>query len=188
MLFGDPGSNRWIAKLNGKLPVEWTRERSRWGGSIPGLGPFSGAIYPNPLSPAHYVVLNSGLTIADREFNGDYGLPRLGDFAVLKVKDGGDVADTVTAGLFDEEWQLPAPPPPVAGFDTRGDIGITPKSGAVDYDAAKGEIKITGGGANIWAAEDAFHFLSRRITGDDAQPLPTSTLSARARWGIARPC
>jgi hypothetical protein len=26
VLFGDPGSNRWIAKLNGKLPVRWTKE------------------------------------------------------------------------------------------------------------------------------------------------------------------
>ena len=26
VLFGDPGSNRWIAKLNGKLPLHWTRE------------------------------------------------------------------------------------------------------------------------------------------------------------------
>ena len=26
VLFGDPGSNAWIAKLNGKLPVKWTKE------------------------------------------------------------------------------------------------------------------------------------------------------------------
>ena len=27
VLFGDPGSNRWIAKLNGKLPpLHWTKE------------------------------------------------------------------------------------------------------------------------------------------------------------------
>jgi hypothetical protein len=26
VLFGDPGSNRLIAKLNGKLPVRWTKE------------------------------------------------------------------------------------------------------------------------------------------------------------------
>ena len=26
VLFGDPGSNKWIAKLNGKLPVKWTTE------------------------------------------------------------------------------------------------------------------------------------------------------------------
>src|SRR5258707_10484359 len=26
VLFGDPGSNRWIAKLNGKPPLRWTKE------------------------------------------------------------------------------------------------------------------------------------------------------------------
>ena len=26
VLFGDPGSNRWIAKMPGKLPLQWTRE------------------------------------------------------------------------------------------------------------------------------------------------------------------
>src|SRR5262249_25647321 len=86
-----------------------------------------------------------------------------------------EVADAVTAGLFDEDWQLPAPPPPVAGFDTRVDIGITPKPGSVDYDSSKGEIRITGGGANMWAEQDAFHFLARRITGD-------ATISADIRF------
>ena len=26
VLLGDPGGNKWIAKLNGKLPVKWTKE------------------------------------------------------------------------------------------------------------------------------------------------------------------
>ena len=37
VLFGDPGSNKWIAKLNGKLPVKWTRETVAIGAqSFPG--------------------------------------------------------------------------------------------------------------------------------------------------------
>ncbi len=32
VLFGDPGSNKWIAKLNGKLPFKWTRESVTLGG------------------------------------------------------------------------------------------------------------------------------------------------------------
>ena len=63
-------------------------------------------VYPNPLSPSHYVVLNSGLTIEDRGYRGDYGMPQLGDFAVLKVKDGSEMADVAWAGLFDESWRL----------------------------------------------------------------------------------
>ena len=54
------------------------------------------------------MVLNTGLTIADREYNGDYGMPQWGDYAIVKVKDGADVPELVTAGLFDEMWRLTA--------------------------------------------------------------------------------
>jgi len=108
VLFGDPGSNRWIAKLQGKTPLRWTRERV-------GFGPqtFAAAehvpamVYPNPLAPKRYVVINSGMTIEDREFTFEYGMPRLGDFAILKVKPGAEWPDIATAGLFNERWQLP---------------------------------------------------------------------------------
>jgi hypothetical protein len=53
------------------------------------------------------VVLNTGLTIVDSEYNGDYGMPRWGDYAIVKAKAGADVPDLVTAGLFDEDWRLP---------------------------------------------------------------------------------
>ncbi|MGH9663091.1 MAG: hypothetical protein ACRD9L_01540, partial [Bryobacteraceae bacterium] len=108
VLFGDPGSNRWIAKVKSKLPVQWTRETVRLGGrSFPAATDFPALIYPNPLNPSHYVVLNSGLTIDDREYRGDYGLPRLGDFAILRAKEGADTGDVEEAGLFDEFWRLP---------------------------------------------------------------------------------
>ena len=64
-------------------------------------------IYPNPLSPAKYVVLNTGLTIEDRGYNGDYGTPLWGDYAIVKVKPGADVPEMLIAGLFDENWNLP---------------------------------------------------------------------------------
>lgn len=106
VLFGDPGSNRWIAKVIGKLPVHWTRETVSLGGrKFPAAENYPALCYPNPLSPSHYIVLNTGLTIEDREYRGDYGMPRLGDFAVLKVKDGAGVGDVAYAGLFDEAWQ-----------------------------------------------------------------------------------
>jgi pimeloyl-ACP methyl ester carboxylesterase len=108
VLFGDPGSNRWIAKINGDLPVRWTRETVTLGGQqFAAAEHYPALIFPNPLNPSRYVVLNSGLTIDDREYRGDYGMPRWGDFAVLKVKEGAEVPDVVTAGLFDEAWQLP---------------------------------------------------------------------------------
>jgi hypothetical protein len=108
VLFGDPGSNRWIAKMNGKLPFQWTRQSVTLGGqTFPSSENFPALIYPNPLHPANYVVLNTGLTIDDRGYNGDYGTPLWGDYAIVKVKPDAAVPDLVTAGLFDENWQLP---------------------------------------------------------------------------------
>ncbi len=108
VLFGDPGSNQWIAKLNGKLPIKWTQQSVTLGGqTFPASENFPALIYPNPLHPAKYVVLNTGLTMEDRGYNGDYGTPLWGDYAIVKVKPGAAVPDLVTGGLFDENWQLP---------------------------------------------------------------------------------
>ena len=107
VLFGDPGNNKWIAKMNGKLPIQWTSKSLTVAGqNYASEDYYPALVYPNPLSPAHYVVLNSGLTIEDRGYRGDYGMPLLGDIAVLKVKDGSEMADVAWAGLFDESWRL----------------------------------------------------------------------------------
>jgi len=107
VLFGDPGSNRWIARLNGKLPVEWTRETVTLGRErFPAASHFPALIYPSPINPSHYVVLNTGLTISDQDYNGDYAMPRFGDMAVLKVKDPSEPPEIAWGGLFDESWQV----------------------------------------------------------------------------------
>jgi hypothetical protein len=121
VLFGDPGSNKLMAKVAGKLPVKWTRQTITLGDrnfasadNIPAL------IYPNPLNPAKYVVLNSGLTVEDRDYQAsDYLTPRLGDFAIIKIRDAPGMPEPVVAGVFDESWRLPkeiplVPPPAVA--------------------------------------------------------------------------
>ena len=51
-------------------------------------------------------------------------------------------------------------------FDSETDVGANPKTGSSAYDATAGEYRITGGGANIWAAVDAFHFVWKKISGD----------------------
>ncbi|WP_321476940.1 hypothetical protein [uncultured Paludibaculum sp.] len=55
---------------------------------------------------------------------------------------------------------------PLGQLESSGDVGVTPKQGSTTYDAASGEYHITGGGANIWAAEDAFQFAWKRMPGD----------------------
>ena len=68
-------------------------------------------IYPSPLNPGRYVVLNSGHTFHAADFQGTNArlYPRLGDYAILKPmstdKDPA-AADVVTAGLFDDYWRV----------------------------------------------------------------------------------
>ena len=53
--------------------------------SFPANESYPAMVYPNPLHPDKYVVLNTGLTIVDRDYNGDYGMPRWGDYAIVNV-------------------------------------------------------------------------------------------------------
>ncbi len=107
VLFGDPGSNRWIAKLNGKIaPLKWTKETVMLGSkSFPASETLPALIYPSPLSANHYVVLNSGLTVKWSDWAGDFPTPRFGDFAMFKVSKDADDPDPAYTGMFDEAWK-----------------------------------------------------------------------------------
>ncbi|HEU0004669.1 MAG TPA: hypothetical protein VFS12_01645 [Terriglobia bacterium] len=48
---------------------------------------------------------------------------------------------------------------PLGLFEKHGDIGLVGRSGNVDYDPAQKTYLITGGGENMWATTDAFHFV-----------------------------
>jgi hypothetical protein len=51
-------------------------------------------------------------------------------------------------------------------FSEQADIGNTAKPGSVIFDPAKDEYLITGGGANMWSTNDAFHFVWVKMSGD----------------------
>ena len=53
-------------------------------------------------------------------------------------------------------------------FESSADVGVTPQKGKVEFDAASGEYRVTGGGANIWAEADAFQFAWKKMSGDMA--------------------
>jgi regulation of enolase protein 1 (concanavalin A-like superfamily) len=57
-------------------------------------------------------------------------------------------------------------PKPVGLFEDHADVGENPKAGAVEFNAGSAEYRVGGGGANIWANTDAFHFAWKRISGD----------------------
>ena len=55
---------------------------------------------------------------------------------------------------------------PIGVFESHQDLGITPKTGSIEFDSASGEYRVTGGGANVWGTEDALHLAWKRISGD----------------------
>jgi dienelactone hydrolase len=124
VLFGDPGSNSVLAKLVERLPVRWTKSAIEVNGQKydPATHGVS-FIYPNPLAPRKYVVVNSGHTFhaADFEKSNAWLFPRLGDIAVQKfekAETGGYQEDVVWSDFFNGSWKLPsglAPKAPPGG-------------------------------------------------------------------------
>lgn len=116
ILWGDPGSNSLLAKVLPRLPIEWTREALNVAGESYATAEHGLAmIYPNPLNPRRYVVINSGTTFhaADFERSNAWLFPRLGDLAVIRFSRGGQAAfdeETRWAEIFDANWNIPSRP------------------------------------------------------------------------------
>jgi hypothetical protein len=106
ILFGEPASNAVLERVARGLPVDWDRKWVKLGNTSYSSGKhILKMIYPNPLNPERYVVINSGHTFGEREFRGTNALlyPRLGDLAVID----GDTGQPAAAVNFDELWRLP---------------------------------------------------------------------------------
>jgi hypothetical protein len=110
ILWGDPQSNALIARALPKLPLIWTAAQLTL--STKDCDPATHApilIYPNPLNPKRYLVLNSGVTQRESHL-GTSALttPKLPDFALINLDtpaDGEAPGAVIHAGFFDENWQ-----------------------------------------------------------------------------------
>ncbi|HXC99501.1 MAG TPA: hypothetical protein VN048_09180 [Verrucomicrobiae bacterium] len=51
-------------------------------------------------------------------------------------------------------------------FQGHQDVGTPSHAGSVDYNAANGSYKVTGGGSNMWFANDSFHYVWRKVSED----------------------
>ena len=112
VLWGDPSSNAVLKKIADKLPVKWTKDGLEFGGKkydaathLPIL------IFPNPLNPHRYVVLNSGFTFSRACASGTNSLqtPKLPDWAIVDTTvppDDKFPGKIVDAGFFDEQWRF----------------------------------------------------------------------------------
>lgn len=111
ILWGDPASNKVLARIADKLPIRWGSDKIQAGQESHAAGDHVPLlIYPNPLNPRRYVVLNSGFTFRDYDYlNNARQVPKLPDWAVIDVRTPAGSrypGKVVTAGFFDERWQL----------------------------------------------------------------------------------
>jgi hypothetical protein len=109
-LFGDPSSNAIYKRIASRLPIAWTRD-----GVVAGSERFDAThapvfIFPNPLNPRKYVVINSGFTFHDQS-NNDMQSPKLPDWAVVDITKPGNNYKYLplyveSQGFFDEAWKM----------------------------------------------------------------------------------
>jgi hypothetical protein len=111
VLWGDPASNSVLAKITDRLPVKWTADGVRVGDrTFPAGQHVPVLVYPNPLNPSKYVVLNSGFTFREYDYlNNARQVPKLPDWAVVDVSvppSSRWPGKVVAANFFDEQWKL----------------------------------------------------------------------------------
>lgn len=115
VLWGDPASNAILAKIADKLPIQWTKEEivvddgRKYAADKNALI----AIYPNPLNPSKYVVLNSSFTFRDFAYlNNARQVPMLPDWAVVDLTTPPNAVwpgKIVAADFFGERWEVKPP-------------------------------------------------------------------------------
>lgn len=111
VLWGDPSSNAVLKKIADKLPIQWTAEgivvgdkKYAAGEHVPVL------VYPNPLNPKKYVVINSGFTYREYDYlNNARQVPKLPDWTIVNLSEAPDAVNPgkiADAGFFNEQWAL----------------------------------------------------------------------------------
>lgn len=111
VLWGDPSSNQLIAKLAPSLPIRWEKNRIVVGNETFATDTHAPIlIFPNPLNPTRYVVLNSGFTFRDYDYlNNARQTPKLPDWAIIDLRQAPNArtpGGISAAGFFGERWEL----------------------------------------------------------------------------------
>jgi len=111
ILWGDPQSNQVLGKIADKLPIGWSEKEISVGKqNFPADHNALIMIYPNPLNPKHYVVLNSGFTFREYDYlNNARQVPKLPDWAVIDLGTPPNPhypGKVTAADFFDEAWKV----------------------------------------------------------------------------------
>jgi dienelactone hydrolase len=110
VLWGDPSSNKVLARIAAQLPLKWSAESvEAHGVKYPAASHVPILIYPNPLNPKKYVVLNSSFTFRQgADTTNALQTPKLPDWAVVDLRTPPSAqwpGLVVDARFFDEAWQ-----------------------------------------------------------------------------------
>lgn len=117
VLWGDPTSNKILERLTAKgdseisMPIEWTAKKLRVGAEeydptayVPLM------IYPNPMNPERYIVINSGPTFRPaHDRTNSLQNPHLPDWAVVSLEQAPSAESPGlirSAGFFDDGWEF----------------------------------------------------------------------------------
>jgi dienelactone hydrolase len=111
VLWGDPESNAVLKRIADKLQIHWNKNSLSTGEkNFPVDKHVPVFIYPNPLNPKKYVVVNSGFTFREYDYlNNARQISKLPDWAIIDISQpvtSRYPGKVVTAGFFDEHWQF----------------------------------------------------------------------------------
>jgi hypothetical protein len=111
VLWGDPSSNQLLAKLAPSLPIRWEKNQIVVGNLTFATDTHAPIlIFPNPLNPTRYIVLNSGFTFRDYDYlNNARQTPKLPDWAIIDLRQAPNArtpGGISAAGFFGERWEL----------------------------------------------------------------------------------
>ena len=111
ILWGDPSSNVVLKKVIDKLPISWSKTELKVGDKTYDAKHHAPIlIFPNPLNPKKYVVLNSSFTYREYAYlNNARQVPMLPDWAIVDLRTPAGPqfpGEIVDANFFDEQWRL----------------------------------------------------------------------------------
>ena len=116
ILWGDAASNKLLARISDRLPIRWDSDKIRAGTeTFDAENHALIMVYPNPLNPNRYIVINSSFTFRDFAYlNNARQTAKLPDWAVVDVRDNSNPdwpksrwpGRIAGANFFDERWRL----------------------------------------------------------------------------------
>ena len=86
------------------LPIQWTKEQITLQGRTFAASTYLPVlVFPNPLNPARYVVLNSAHSFSEDDWRSTNAnlYPHIGDYAIVD----GNHHEVVYSGFFDDHWK-----------------------------------------------------------------------------------